>query len=95
MALTAFLTGCLDGPIFMKQDRSAKNSTRNSGSSQTISTSSDESGAETASVKAGSIFAQEIVVSSESPVAGTKLSFPPGALAIDTEITIEEGQHQS
>jgi hypothetical protein len=56
-----------------------------------LTTKADQSGAESANVRANVNYTQTMSVSDGSPVAGTSVSFPPGSLAVDSEMTIEEG----
>ena len=81
----------MNGPGFLNQDRKARQSDKKSSTIEetTISTTQQTGGAESAKINASSNMTQTIEVSEQSPVSGTRVSFPPGSLAIDTAITIE------
>jgi hypothetical protein len=70
--------------------RPKASSTRGTTTNLKVSTTVNEFGVESATVKAGLNIGQDISVSSESPIAGTALSFPPLGVVADSEITIEE-----
>jgi len=82
---------CTDGPGFMKQSAATSVQNKRSGSEESITATRDGNGIEVASVKAGANVTQEIKTAGDSPLAGTTISFLPGSLAVDTNISIEEG----
>lgn len=90
IAAAMSLTACFKGPGFMKQSGIASLKSGGSGTISAVVTTKDEAGGETAALKANSNATQEIRVASSSPVAGTVVAFPPGTLAIDTDLKIEE-----
>jgi hypothetical protein len=83
--------GCFDGALFFKQSGSSSLKNKAAGETQSVTTSVDVAGGETGRIRAGANITQTIAVSDQSSVAGTVVSFPPGTLAIDTDVTIEEG----
>ncbi len=52
---------------------------------------SDENGVLTAKISSGSKTSQLVSASENSGIKGSAVQFPPGALSIDTDISIEEG----
>lgn len=103
LGLLGFTTGCLKGPSFMQtQSESSKNtrtpadtlvdSSKSSGTiSRTIVSTIIEGSKSKGTVNASSQNAQVVQASSNSKIAGAQVEFPPGSIAIDTEITIQPG----
>jgi hypothetical protein len=78
--------GCLKGGFFTKKLASSKSGVK----AEHVQILDGESGVVTATLDASSDLIQVIRVGGVSAVAGTELSFMPGTLAVDTDITIEE-----
>lgn len=87
------LAGCFDGPGFLRQSDASKTDKIAAAASTVVdaTTLSNEGGVLVASLKAGSTSTQLMKASDGSAIAGATVSFPPGSLAIDTNITMEEG----
>jgi hypothetical protein len=56
-----------------------------------VAPSSDAEGVVTGQIAMGATDTQVLHASADSQIAGAAVSFPPGALAIDTAVTVEEG----
>jgi hypothetical protein len=57
---------------------------------QTLVTTVDEFGAESAVAKVGLGVVQDFKAAENGAISGTVVSFPPGSLSVDTRVTIEE-----
>ncbi len=100
------LSGCLNGPGFLSQDKAAQKtdkSTRPLASVIALPTAAvpasnqpvvlqDDGAVVTAKVSKASTSAQLVQASGGSAISSSSVSFPPGALAIDTEVSVEEGE---
>lgn len=89
VGLVVSLQGCLSGPGFLKQ--SSASLTDNGGAPIAASVLKDEDGVLTAAVSPTAGTTQTVTASDSSAIAGTQISFPPGAVALATDITIQEG----
>jgi hypothetical protein len=83
LATLLSLTSCFQGPGLFQQSETA-------GAALTVE-GSEAGGIVTGKFTAGSSVTQQLAASSNSAIKGSKLSVPAGALAIDTDIAIEEG----
>lgn len=90
-ALALALAGCLNGPGFFKQNDATKTNAialQNAGSTPAVVETADTV---VATLSSSSTEAQLVAAPSASAISASRVSFPPGTLAVDTEITIEEG----
>jgi len=83
-ALALVLSSCVKGPKLFKQDGSTSVTT-------TIAAVEDSDGVVTGQFSAASSTTQTLSASSSGEIAGSQVAFPAGALAINTNITIEQG----
>src|SRR4051812_12737225 len=87
--LLILASGCLSGPTFLKQPKATLRDNRTP--SKAASVLSDTNGVVTASVVPSATETQTVGASPGSAIAGTVVAFPPGSLAIATNISVEEG----
>ncbi len=76
------LGGCMSGPGFLKQDDSGL---------KEVGTTTSSEGVVNASLDGSSDLTQVVKTDSSSPVGQVELSFPPGSVAIATEVEIQSG----
>jgi len=88
LVYTLVLSGCWDGASFLKQQGQ-----ESSADQQQIAASvtSDQDGVLTAALSADAKTTQIVKASASSAIASTVVSFPPGSVAIATNVTIQEG----
>ena len=82
--------GCKVAPLAAKSRSELSGVPRNSLTDAAII--SQNSGSVTARISAGSNASQSVAAPAGSRVAGAAAMFPPGSLAISTEVTVTEGQ---
>ncbi len=103
------VTACMKGPAFLKQSGSAPKDAAvietapavteptkpapEAGSPVAIATTTEGEKTKGA-VSSASNLTQVVAAAAGSSIAGTQISFPPGALAIDTEISMEPADVQ-
>jgi hypothetical protein len=81
------LAGCMNGPGFLRQSNES-----NQKEQSLVVEAAEENGSVTGTIAADSNLTQVIQASSNSAIAGTSVSFPPGAIAVDTAITVSSGE---
>jgi hypothetical protein len=79
--LLLFICSCIQGPGLFQQEKS--------GGGVAVESKVDANGIITGEFKAGSSVTQQLTAG--GAISGSSAKFPPGALAIDTEITMQEG----
>src|SRR5689334_8672104 len=82
--------GCLKGPSFMKQAGPA-DSRRATLKPVYVASIEQADGSTSGSLSAASNTTQILKASEASAISGAAVEFPPGSLAIDTEITMKAG----
>lgn len=87
---TGVSTACLDGPAFMKQ-KGAANLSHTLAERQLVVVEKQADGSFAAVIDPTSKIAQTIEAGEGSAIEGTSVTFPPGALAIATQVTLREG----
>ncbi len=86
-----FFIACFESPkIFPEKSASMKHAIQ-VGSVVKVAVKEDVQGIVTASVSKDSTMTQVVEASKSGAISGATLSLPPGSLALDTEISIEEG----
>lgn len=88
-AMLLAASACLKGPGFMKQEASQQDNT--TVEEQVIVATREVDGAVIAALDPNSTAIQLVQAPSTGEIAGTEVAFPPGSLAIATEVTIQEG----
>ncbi len=89
MVFPLVLSACMNGPSFMNHsNESSQTDNRNS---VVVVNAQDENGVATGSITSESGVTQVLYASSDSSIAGSSISFPPGSLAIDTDVSISVG----
>jgi hypothetical protein len=83
-------SACFDGPSFLKQEGSALLSDPQG--AVVILPTREEEGAATATLVPSEEKTQVVKASANSQIAGSLAAFPPGAVAVTTEITIAPGE---
>jgi hypothetical protein len=91
LTLMALLSGCLDGPTFMKSKGTAELNNPPYQPLTVVVPAREQDGGTTGAVSAASLDTQVVQAGENSEVAGASVSFPPGSIAIDTEITLSAG----
>ncbi len=86
--LSLVLAGCLDKPSFLKTGTA----NMSQGSAPVLVATIDQDGGTMGVISAGAGGAQILTASAASGVEGAQVSFPPGAVTIDTSITMTEGE---
>jgi hypothetical protein len=84
------LAGCFEGPGFLKQGTSVQQDRTGAGEPVVVATM-ESNGVATGAIDPNSTAPQQINASDNSAIAGANIVFPPGALAIETEVSIKEG----
>jgi hypothetical protein len=84
--LSVLTTACNMGSGFLKQSGPSEASAR---VVQVVV--KDQNGTTSAAISRSSTLTQELGASPNSAVAGSRIQFPPGSLAVDTEVTIQAG----
>ncbi len=95
LALAALaLSSCTKGPGFLKQGASEPKpeTAKPSEAAPVIIQSIETNGLVTGSFNAASTSTQVMLAASTSAIAGSQVEFPPGTLAIDTEIALGPGE---
>ncbi len=87
--MSGLAVSCFDPPNILPKKNSA--SMENNINKRQAAISSDVDGVLTAAIDPSSGETQTISASANSAVAGSGITFPPGSIAIATEITIQEG----
>ena len=88
LTLAALAFGCVRGPAFLKQGGAPEASIH-----RLQVATVDQNGATSGVIAGGSKSTQVISASTNSTVAGSNIEFPPGSLAISTEVTIQAGSN--
>lgn len=91
IAVAGLSTGCLDLPNFLSGKGAATLSNAPSEVREVESVFNSESGDTVATIGANATEEQKLTAAADSPVAGTSISFPPGSLAVATEVSLGEG----
>ena len=86
LTLAALAFGCVRGPAFLKQSGAPEASIH-----RLQVATVDQNGVTSGVITGGSKSTQVIAASANSAVAGSNIEFPPGSLAISTEVTIQAG----
>lgn len=90
LVLPLVFASCMNGPSFMKQ---SNESSQTDNQNATVNVAAkDENGVATGAITAESGLTQVLQASSDSSIAGSSVSFPPGSIAIDTDISISAGE---
>ena len=88
-AALVFLSGCMSGPGFLKQDSDSE--LKNKESTVEVPMQINADGSLSATLSSGFAGSQSLQAPEGSSIAGSQITFQPGALAVDTTVTIEEG----
>ena len=88
LALQLSVAGCFSGPGFFTQTEGGLSNVE--GASETISTSITD-GATTGSFDSGSSLTQTMDADADSAISGSSVAIEPGALGVNTDVTLEEG----
>ncbi len=95
LTLTALLAACTKGPSFFKQTghEVAPTKPAEPAPAPVVLATTEQNGVVKASVQPSAELTQVMRASDQSAIVGSSVSFPPGSLAVATEVTLSVGEN--